>query len=60
MIVKIRVFPNPQDALPLPRRANLECYRKLATELVTACKSGDPAAGVKTTWSSFYWIRTLI
>ncbi len=37
------MFPNPQDALPLPRRSNLERYRKLAQELVKACKSGDPA-----------------
>jgi ankyrin repeat protein len=38
------VFPNPQDALPLPQRPNPERYRQLATELVKACKSGDTAA----------------
>ena len=38
------MFPNPQDALPLPQRPNLERYRQLATELVKACKSGDQAA----------------
>lgn len=38
------MFPNPQDALPLPRRPNLERYRELAKELVKACKSGDTAA----------------
>jgi len=38
------VFPNAQDALPLPRRANLERYKKLAKELVTACKSDEPDA----------------
>ena len=33
------MFPNAQDALPLPRRANLERYKKFAKDLVTACKS---------------------
>src|SRR3984957_9559754 len=28
------MFPNPQSALPLPSRPNLEYYRKLAKELV--------------------------
>ena len=36
------MFPNPQDALPLPLRPSLEQYRKLAKDLVKACKSGDP------------------
>jgi hypothetical protein len=34
------MFPNPQDALPLPGRPNLEYYKKLAKELVKAFKSG--------------------
>ena len=34
------MFPNPQDALPLPPRASLERYRKLAKELVKSSKSG--------------------
>ena len=34
------MFPNPQAALPLPIRPNLERYKKLAKELVKACKSG--------------------
>lgn len=38
------MFPNSQDALPLPQRPNLERYRKLANELVKACKSSDPVA----------------
>jgi ankyrin repeat protein len=38
------VFPNPQDALPLPAHPSLEQYRKLAKDLVKACKSGDPDA----------------
>jgi ankyrin repeat protein len=33
------MFPNAQDALPLPRRPNVERYKKLAKELVQACKS---------------------
>ena len=35
------MFPNPQSALPLPARPNLEQYKKLAKELVKACKSAD-------------------
>ena len=38
------MFPNPQDALPLPPRPNLEQYRKLAKDLVKACQSGSIAA----------------
>ena len=34
------MFPNPQDALPLPPRPSLEQYRKLAKDLVKACKAG--------------------
>ncbi len=36
------MFPNPQDALPLPLRPNLERYKKLAKDLVKACKSNRP------------------
>jgi ankyrin repeat protein len=32
------MFPNPQSALPLPRRPSLERYRKIAKDLVKACK----------------------
>ena len=38
------MYPNPQDVLPLPPRPSIEQYRKLAKDLVKACKSGDPAA----------------
>ena len=38
------MYPNPQQALPLPTRPNVEQYKKLAKDLVKACKSGDPAA----------------
>ena len=38
------MFPNPQDALPLPPHPSLEQYRKLAKDLVKACKSSDPDA----------------
>ena len=51
------MFPNPQAALPLPSRPNLEQYKKLAKELVKACKSDDPdAIGV---WST-KWIEMLV
>ena len=39
------MFPNPQDALPLPSRPSLEQYRKLAKELVKACQSQPPTIG---------------
>ena len=38
------MYPNPQEALPLPPHPNVEQYRKLAKELVKACRSGDPEA----------------
>jgi ankyrin repeat protein len=38
------MFPNPQDALPLPPRPSLEHYRKLAKELVKACRTGERLA----------------
>jgi hypothetical protein len=38
------MFPNAQDALPLPRRPNVERYRKLAKELVKACRLNEPDA----------------
>jgi ankyrin repeat protein len=38
------MFPNAQDALPLPKRSNLERYKKLAKDLVKTCKSADEDA----------------
>jgi ankyrin repeat protein len=38
------MFPDPQSALPLPRRPSLEQYRKLAKDLVRACRSRDAEA----------------
>jgi hypothetical protein len=38
------MYPNPQEALPLPARPSLEQYRKLAKDLVKACRSADPDA----------------
>ncbi|HEX9347757.1 MAG TPA: hypothetical protein VF919_09305, partial [Gemmatimonadales bacterium] len=48
------MFPNPQDALPLPPRPNLEQYRKLAKDLVKACQSGSIAA-----WAD-RWMASLL
>jgi hypothetical protein len=50
------MFPNPQDALPLPPQPNLEQYKKLAKELVKACKSADPEA--LGAWAA-KWVKTL-
>src|SRR5947209_16834975 len=36
------MFPNPQSVIPLPPQPNLEQYKKLAKELIKACKSGNP------------------
>ena len=38
------MYPNPQDALPLPPEPNLDHHRKLAKDLVKACRLGDRAA----------------
>lgn len=38
------MFPNPQDALPLPPSPNVEQYKKQAKNLMKACKSGNPDA----------------
>src|SRR5579863_3278539 len=51
------MFPNPQAALPLPPRPNIEQYKKLAKELVRACKSGAPDAIRK--WAE-KWIAGLV
>ena len=50
------MFPNAQDALPLPRRPNVERYKKLAKDLVKACKSDDENAIVD--WAG-KWITLL-
>ena len=38
------MFPNSQDALPLPLRPRVERYKKLAQDLIKVCKSDDPDA----------------
>jgi ankyrin repeat protein len=50
------MFPNPQDALPLPARPHLERYKKIAKALVKACTTPDPAAIGK--WTDA-WVRDL-
>ena len=50
------MFPNAQDALPLPRRPNVERYKNFARELVTACKSDDEDAIVD--WAE-QWVTAL-
>src|SRR5271170_3394670 len=51
------MVPNPQDALPLPPRPSLERYKKLAKELVKACKSTKPDAIGD--WSE-EWVEALV
>ena len=50
------MFPNPQDALPFPRRPNVERYKQLAKDLVKACKSDDQNAIVD--WAE-KWVTVL-
>jgi hypothetical protein len=50
------MFPNPQDALPLPPQPNLEQYKKQAKGLVKACKSPDSDA--LSVWAA-NWVKTL-
>ena len=50
------MFPNPQDALPLPQTPNLEQYRKLAKELVAEASKGDDAIRE---WAK-RWIGSLV
>jgi len=50
------MYPNPQDALPLTPRPSLEQYRKLAKDLVKACRSSN--AGAIPTWAAS-WISQL-
>jgi ankyrin repeat protein len=38
------MFPNPQDALPLPPRPSLDQYKKRAKVLLKASESSDPGA----------------
>jgi hypothetical protein len=47
------MFPNAQDALPLPRKTSLEAYKKLVQELVQACKTDKLDK-----WSD-RWVRNL-
>ena len=50
------MFPNPQDALPLPSSPSFEQYRKLAKDLIKACKSGLPAIAA---WTD-RWMASLL
>lgn len=51
------MFPNPQAALPLPERPDLEQYKKLAKELLRAANSPDPDA--IRSWSA-NWVQRLV
>jgi ankyrin repeat protein len=51
------MFPNPQDALPLPPRPNLDQYKKRAKDLLKASESTDRAA--IRTWAAS-WIDLLV
>jgi len=50
------MFPNPQDALPLPSRPSLEQYRKLAKDLIKACQAEPHTIGA---WAD-RWMASLL
>lgn len=50
------MYPNPQEALPLPAHPSLEQYRKRAKDLVKACKSGEQSAIHE--WTT-HWVEDL-
>ena len=50
------MFPNPQDALPLPANPNIEQYKKLAKDLVKACNAGAREIGA---WAE-RWMAALL
>lgn len=51
------MFPNPEDALPLPPRPNLVQYKKRAKDLLKASQSPDPSA--IRAWAA-EWIASLV
>jgi ankyrin repeat protein len=51
------VFPEPHSALPLPLRPSIERYKKIAKDLVRACRSGEPEA--IRAWAEA-WVRSLV
>lgn len=51
------MFPNPQAALPLPLRPNLEQYKKLAKELLSTGRSSQTDA--IRNWST-NWVKSLV
>jgi hypothetical protein len=51
------MFPNPQDALPVPVCPSIEQYKKLTKDLVKAATSPDPPALNK--WAQS-WIESLV
>src|SRR5262249_48318136 len=53
------MFPNPQDALPLPARPNLEQYRKLSKSLLKACKSQRANPNAIDDWAE-RWVNRLV
>ncbi len=50
------MYPNPQDAVPLPPHPDLEQYRKRAKDVVKACRTGGDAIHA---WAT-RWVDTLL
>jgi hypothetical protein len=51
------MFPDSQSALPLPPHPSVEHYKKIAKNLVKACRSGEPEA--IRDWAH-QWVETLV
>lgn len=51
------MFPNPQDALPLPRHPSLDQYKKIAKELLRVAESAD--ANAIRAWA-LAWVQHLV
>lgn len=51
------MFPNPQDALPIPARPSLKQYKKLAKDLAEVASADNPAALRE--WTA-KWIASLV
>jgi len=53
------MFPNPQDALPLPQRPDIGRYRKLAKSLVRCCQSSAEKDDWAQAWARG-WVGDLV
>jgi hypothetical protein len=53
------VFPDPQNALPIPQRPDVDRYRKIAKDLVKACRTASESEDWAEVWSRA-WVEALV